>query len=243
MIPNMGIFALVRNLRNFDDTKIGHDARAAVVKKLSDPEVIANSRMFPLRFYSAWKNTGSMNWGGALETAIGLSLVNVPVLKGKTLVMVDLSGSMDEAMSARSTAKRYEIAALFGAAIASRAERADLVAYSDDTAVVPHAGAASVIRLSDTLVKAVSHGGTQTMQSVARHFAAHDRVIIVTDEQAHPGYGVNLPDVPIYTFNVAGYKTAHMASGGKHFTFGGLSDAGFVALSLLERGKDADWPF
>jgi hypothetical protein len=34
-----------------------------------------------------------------------------------------------------------------------------------------------------------------------------------------------------------------MASGKNRHAFGGLSDAGFVALSLLERGKDAGWPF
>ena len=242
MIPNMGIFALVRNLRNFDDTKVGHDARAKVVAKMSDPEVIAKSRMFPLRFYSAWKNTGSMNWGGALETAIGHSLKNVPSLKGRTLILVDISGSMDSALSDKSKALRYEVAGLFGGALALRAEHADLFAFETNAHAVNHRGYESVIRLMEAISQAGPHGGTNTWQSVHATYGGHDRIVIITDEQAHAGYSA-LPDVPVYTFNVAGYKAAHMPSGGKRYAFGGLTDAGFLMLDLLERGKEADWPF
>lgn len=244
MIPNMGIFALVRNLRNFDDAAVGPETQASVLAKIADAETIAKSRMFPLRFYSAWKNTATMAWGGALETAIGHSLANVPTLTGRTLVLVDISGSMDSAMSDKSKATRYELAGIFGAAIAVRAEDATLVAFESNSYVVPHRGTGSVLRLMDAISKAGPHGGTETFQAIARHFDKHDRIIIITDEQAHVGYGYHsLPDVPIYTFNVAGYAAAHMPSGSKHHTFGGLSDSAFVALSLLERSKDAGWPF
>ena len=37
-------------------------------------------------------------------------------------------------------------------------------------------------------------------------------------------------------------KVGHLASG-EHgrYTFGGLTDQGFAAISLLERGRDLDW--
>jgi len=246
MIPNMGIFALVRNLRNFDDANIGAEARAKVIAKLTDPDVIANSRMFPLRFYSAYENTGTTKWADALDTAVNLSLANVPALKGKTLILVDLSGSMWSPLSSKSKTMRYKAAGLFGAALALRAEDADLIAFGSGSSEVPFRKGDSVLRLIE---KSLSKdmGGTETMAAVNRHFNGHDRIVILTDEQAYFDARnfskVAGLDVPIYTFNLAGYKAGHLASGAKRHTFGGLTDAGFVALSLLERGKDADWPF
>ncbi|MFN2539289.1 MAG: TROVE domain-containing protein, partial [Mycobacteriales bacterium] len=50
--------------------------------------------------------------------------------------------------------------------------------------------------------------------------------------------------VPVYTFNLAGYRFGHGPSGaGNRYTFGGLTDQAFAAIPLLESGRDADWPF
>jgi hypothetical protein len=50
--------------------------------------------------------------------------------------------------------------------------------------------------------------------------------------------------VPVYTWNVAGYRFGHGSSGaGNRHTFGGLTDGAFAAIPLLERGRDAPWPF
>ena len=49
---------------------------------------------------------------------------------------------------------------------------------------------------------------------------------------------------PIYIFNVAGYRAGTMPSGRKNrYTFGGLTDAAFTAIELLEKGNDQSWPF
>ncbi|MCW2938463.1 MAG: RNA-binding protein, partial [Actinomycetia bacterium] len=62
LIPSMGIFALVRNLRNFDQAGVSDQAAEQVCAKLTDPEVIAKSRMFPFRFWAAFKHTDSLRW-------------------------------------------------------------------------------------------------------------------------------------------------------------------------------------
>ena len=50
--------------------------------------------------------------------------------------------------------------------------------------------------------------------------------------------------VPVYTWNLVGYQYGHGPSGtGTRHTFGGLSDAAFAMIPLLERGQKADWPF
>ena len=93
-------------------------------------------------------------------------------------------------------------------------------------------------------------GGTNTANAVRRHYARHDRVVLITDEQAWAGARGAEPTgavpacVPVYTFNVAGYRYGHGPSGvGNRHTFGGLTDQGFAAIPLLESGRDANWPF
>ena len=247
MVPNLGIFALVRNLRNFDDAGIDAETRALAIAKLTDPEAIAKSRMFPLRFYAAHRETATLHWAAALEAAIEHSLANVPALTGRTLILVDVSGSMHDTMSGRSKLQRAEAAAIFGAALASRAEKADLVAFNDTSWDVPFRKVGSILRLSSEIVAKVG-GGTRTFDAVAKNLKPeHTRVVILTDEQAAGYYGDPaglFGSRPVYTFNLAGYAAGHLPSGsGNRHTFGGLTDAGFVALSLLERGSDADWPF
>jgi hypothetical protein len=95
-----------------------------------------------------------------------------------------------------------------------------------------------------------SLGGTNTADAVRRHYRGHDRVVILTDEQAWGGrHGADPADavpasVPVYTFNLAGYRYGHGPSGvGNRHIFGGLTDQGFAAIGLLEAGRDQRWPF
>lgn len=51
-------------------------------------------------------------------------------------------------------------------------------------------------------------------------------------------------DVPVYTWNLAGYRVGHAPSGSENrHTFGGLSGAAFRMVPLLEAGRSADWPW
>jgi hypothetical protein len=92
------------------------------------------------------------------------------------------------------------------------------------------------------------NGGTQTELAVRRHFREHDRVVILTDEQAtYSGHGdvaAAVPaSVPVYTWNLAGYRLGHAAGAANRHTFGGLTDASFGVVQMLERGQDAKWPW
>jgi hypothetical protein len=86
-------------------------------------------------------------------------------------------------------------------------------------------------------------GGTNTWQAVQKHFKDHDRVVILTDEQAHYGVPPKLDKARLYIYNLAGYQQGLTASGGTSYTFGGLSDAGFAAMEAIESLRDESWPF
>lgn len=241
MIPNMNYMALMRNLRGFDEAGVSDEVAATIIAKLTDPDEVARSRQLPMRFLSAYKAAPSLRWAAALEKALDLSLVNVPVLKGRSLILWDCSGSMYDRLGGRSTLDRNEVAGVFCGALALRAESPTLVQYGTNSRVVPVVKGGAVLKLA---VESQSMGGTNTWRAVGEHFANHDRVIIVTDEQAHDSYnGVFPASVPIYTWNVAGYAASHIGSGKNRWTFGGLSDSAFSQIPALEAGSVGRWPW
>ncbi|MEU0585098.1 TROVE domain-containing protein [Streptomyces sp. NPDC006132] len=247
VIPSMGAMALVRNLRNFDEAGVSDEVAERVAARISDPAEVARSRQFPFRYLAAYQHAPSLRWSYALERALGHSLANVPALPGRTLVLVDRSGSMFwSRLSDRSKLTWADAAAVFGTALALRAERADLVQFGSTSERVAFRTGESVLKVLDRFGDL---GGTDTTEAVRRHYRKHDRVLIVTDEQYtrhHRGDPTEqVPaDVPVYTWNLAGHRAGHGPSGtGNRHTFGGLSDAAFRMVPLIEASRDADWPW
>lgn len=246
VIPSMGAMALLRNLRNFDEAGVRDEVAERVAARISDPEEVARSRQFPFRYLAAYRNAPSLRWAYPLERALGHSLANVPALPGRTLVLVDRSGSMWNRLSDRSQLNRADAAAIFGTALALRAQEADLVEFGTTNRRLEFGAGESVL----TILKRFGNlGGTDTVSAVRAHYRGQDRVLIVTDEQYGGGYRSNpteqVPEqVPVYTWNLAGYRAGHGPAGMRNrHTFGGLSDAAFRMVPLLERGRDADWPW
>ncbi|MFI6472463.1 TROVE domain-containing protein [Streptomyces sp. NPDC050516] len=246
VIPSMGPMALVRNLRNFDEAGVSDEVAAEVGAKISDPEVVAKSRQFPFRYLAAYQHAPSLRWSYPLEKALGHSLANVPALGGRTLILVDRSGSMWSPLSDRSKLNRADAAAIFGTALALRAADADLVEFGTDSARVKYRAGESVLKI---LERFGDLGGTNTAEAVRKHYRRHDRVLIVTDEQASYHYGGDptalVPaDVPVYTWNLAGYRVGHGPSGtDNRSVFAGLTDAAFRMVPLLEAGRSVNWPW
>ncbi|MGW6060217.1 TROVE domain-containing protein [Streptomyces sp. NPDC055189] len=246
VIPSMGAMALVRNLRNFDEAGVSDEVAAGVAAKLADPAQVAKSRQFPFRYLAAYQHAPSLRWAYPLEQALGHSLANVPALPGRSLILVDRSGSMWSPLSARSQLNRADAAAVFGTALALRAADADLVEFGTSSYRVKCRKGESVLKV---LKRFGDLGGTNTTEAVRRFYKKHDRVLIVTDEQAaynhHGGPTEQVPaHVPVYTWNLAGYRVGHGESGtGNRHVFGGLSDAAFRMVQLLEAGSSSDWPW
>lgn len=128
----VGYMALLRNLRNI----IQSGANVTpVLKILSDPERVRKSRQLPFRFYSAYltlldKNILSANTHRALEQALEVSVENMEQIPGRTLIAIDVSGSMGSRISKRSEVRCCDIASLLGA-MASRICEDATVCYFD----------------------------------------------------------------------------------------------------------------
>lgn len=248
LIPSMGYMALLRNLRNFDEAGVPDAVAEQVAARLADPEQVAKSRQFPFRFHAAHTAVGSLRWAHALEKALTASLGNVPALAGRTLVLVDQSPSMFPGYGFQSIRKdmtNADLAKLFGSAIALRAASADLVGYGRNSYPVPFRKGDAVLQV---MQRFRMDDGTDTFGAVARHYAKHDRVVIVTDEQ-NQAYGHRTIDdalpkhVPAYLWNIGGNQVGSIGSGPNRNTFAGMTDAAFRMIPLIEAGRNADWPF
>lgn len=246
-IPQMGVMALVRNLRNFDQKGIGEQAVESVIAKITDPDEVARARLFPYQVWAAYTNAPSDNWKRALGKTMDLTTQNIPDLDG-TLVVIDTSGSMGSTVSGRSKMRRVEVAAVMAVATAKRSTDVDVVIFGQSNAKVDVRGT-SVLSGVNKIVGLLGSVGHSTFGHTAidRHFVPqkHRRVFLFTDDQMHDAGRVNLDGVPlIYTFNLAGYAPASLESGrGGRYTLGGFTDATFTALKVLEAGKSARWPF
>lgn len=259
VIPSMGIMALIRNLRNFEEANISKASRDAVIARLTDPKVIARSRQFPFRFLSAFQNTNSLQYHAALETALEYSCKNIPVFDDGTLVLIDTSGSMSATISNKSKMTRAGAAALFAAAVhAKSAGNVDVVMFGSSSKVLPIKTGTSVL----SIVKEVERrndevgSGTETYAALTKHFdfKKHKRVFIFSDLQSFGGstyyhhYGnvadFNFGTAFVYAFDLAGYQATDMATGkDRKFQLGGLTDSTFKLIPMLEQLGDGVWPW
>lgn len=250
MIPNMGYMASLRNLRNFDEAGVDDVAASMVIEKLTNPDAVESSRQLPFRFLSAFRAVSSLRWAWALEKALQLSLRNVPEFTGRTLVLVDQSPSMFPGYHF-STPNKSDItladqAKIFGTALALRAQNADLVQYGGTWEPVKFHRSDSLLKVAERFRMIDS---TNTEGAVRHNYYDHDRVVIVTDEQAnHHGYRDVTAAVPanklVVTFNLGGYSVGHAPSGtGSRVTIGGVSDQAFKLLPMLEKRQAGQWPF
>ena len=248
VIPTMGVMALIRNLRNFDEQGVSPAAVKTVLAKITDADEVAKARLFPYQVWAAYSNAPSDNWKKALGATLDLTTQNIPALD-RTLVVIDTSGSMQAPVAARSKMRRVEVAAVMAAVTAARSTNTDTVIFGHtNKAVRFRKGASTLNRVTQVagMLGEVGHA-TYGHTAIRDHFDArkHDRVVMFTDDQMADAGSVDISHVPvIYTVDLAGYRPRSTPAGQRgRYTLAGFSDATFRLMETLEAGRNADWPF
>lgn len=192
---NLGYLALLRNLRNM--------AQAGVDEDLVNEAIIARKggaeKVFPFRYVAAAR--AAKQFDRALDKALQAAIGEMPKLSGKTVVLVDVSGSMAWGnLSAKSDLRRCDAAAALASVIPSD----NLRVFTFDTNVreVPaRRGLAGI----DAITKEVG-GGTHLGAAVSyANNIKHDRLIVITDEQSADAVPDPVAD-KAYMINVASAK-------------------------------------
>lgn len=243
ILPSMGLSATIRNARNMDQAQVPLPSLKPAFARLEDAEQVKRAKLMPFRYLSAYRHAG-IRWHGSLHEALRLSLGNVPALSGRNLILVDRSQSMYWHHSEKTELTFADTAALFGAALALRAESANLVQFGSSAQGVAFDRIDSPLQIVDRFG---NMGGTRTGHAVQTNYAGHDRVIILTDEQDQddcPDPTVFVPaHIPVFTWNLVGYKLGQAPVKDNRYVAAGLTDQGFSLIPTLENGYQGKWPW
>jgi hypothetical protein len=173
----LGGLAMIRNLRNMQEAGVSD----AVIKKgLAQMNA---ERVLPFRFISAAKYAPKFE--AHLEEAMFKCLDGHAKLPGKTVLLVDVSGSMDGRISSKSDLMRVDAAVALAMLLREVGEDVVVYSFSDQEVLVPTRRG---FALAEAIKKSQHHSGTylgRSATAVARAEGDADRVIVISDEQAH----------------------------------------------------------
>lgn len=118
----LGYLALLRNLRNICKCSFASSSwiKENLVPQIVNEAAIKKSLVWPLQIYTAWKTLNQEGIGFYVETALSeafeISTGNMPYLDGNTLVVLDVSGSMDSQFSQYGSLTIKEVCAVYASA-------------------------------------------------------------------------------------------------------------------------------
>ncbi len=218
----LGALALLRNLRNMREAGVDESLVLSALGSMS------TARVLPFRFLAAARY--APQWEEALEQAMLKCVAETEKLPGKTIVLVDVSGSMTAPLSRRSEMQRTDAA--YGLAVLLReiAEKVAVYSFSDNLVEVP---ARRGFALRDAIDVSQRHNSTQLGNAVEKinRNEKCDRLIVITDEQAHDK--VPAPSGKGYLINVASHKNG--VGYGKWMHIDGWSEAVIEYIRALEQ--------
>ena len=189
----LGSLALLRNLRGMLTAGV---AKRAIAKALDD---MRTDRVMPYRYVAAARY--APDFEPELEKAMLRSLEGHDKLEGATRILVDVSGSMDAPMSARSEMTRMDAACGLAVLLREICEEVEIFTFSDRVVKVPPRRG---FALRDAIVQSQPHSGTYLGKAVAEVDQKDVRMIVFTDEQSHDP--VSSPKGEGYMINVASYR-------------------------------------
>lgn len=225
---NLGYFAMIRNLRNM--------MAAGVDTKLISDAIVARRngahRVLPFRFIAAARACPQME--PYLDAALQASIADLPKLPGTTIVLIDVSDSMNQKLSGKSGLSRMDAAAALGAIV--NCEHLRLLTFSNMLCEVPpRRGMAGV----DAIRRSQPHMSTYLGRALTDvNMMPHDRLIVITDEQSH-----DRPGAPVaknaYLINVASAKNG-VGYGPNWTHFDGFSENVIRFIHELERERSGE---
>src|SRR5262245_31637273 len=215
----LGGLALLRNLRLMQKAEVPRKTIAQAI------EAMRTDRILPYRFISAARY--APDFEPELESAMLKSVKDYVRLDGRTVLLIDVSGSMDHALSQQSEMTRIDAAC--GLAVLARevCDEVEIFTFSNEVVKVPprHGFA-----LRDAIVRSQPHNGTYLGAAVAKVDRKDARLIVFTDEQAHDP--VAAPKGVGYMVNVASYQ--HGVGFGPWRRIDGFSEAMIRWIALQE---------
>lgn len=182
----LGYTALVKNVRNMKESGVDKTLVQNAFLTFSGGE-----KVFPYRFITAARHCPE--WEDIIDEGLVHSFKNRIKIPGKTVIVIDISGSMYAKMSAKSESTRLDAATALAASLRESFTDVSVYATSGDDYSRTHATQIVPARrgsaLADAIVKcqsALGHGGIflkQVTDFIQSKEKSVDRLIVITDEQ------------------------------------------------------------
>lgn len=265
----LGYMALLRNLRNILESEVSKDHIKIVYDHLTNKTAVGNSKQLPFRFLAAYKELKAVNSGytsyimKALENALVLSVQNMKGfdLETKVVIACDVSGSMQQPVSAKSKVLMYDIGLLLGMLLQSRCDNVLTGMFGDKWKIVP-LPSTGILANVDAFYKREGEVGYSTngylvlKDLISKNYVA-DKIMLFTDTQLWDSntnnqsaentisyqwkaYKKIAPNAKLYIFDLAGHKQVPLKveQNGVHL-IAGWSDKVFEVMDAIEDGANA----
>lgn len=254
----LGILAAIRNLRN-----ILQGGRESVIDKVaelvSNGEKIREGKIMPYQLELAQSIVKELNLQGnrklvaALETGMIEAMPNLKeLLPGRTLVMVDCSGSMTDRITgpyAGCRARCIDKAAILAAMLAKGTD-ADVIRFGSSAQWFHYNPNDSLGSLTSAISR-TNMGGTSISAAfdlIVREGRVYDRIFLLSDNEANHGclrssyqQYLRIADPYVYCIDLAGYGTVPMAGSKVHYFNGyGYSMLDNIASTEFKASQHLD---
>lgn len=227
----LGGLATIRNLRNMHMVGVPHEMIVRAISQMNAEKVL------PFRFIAAARMAPSFE--PEIEKKMMECVATLPKMEGRTILLIDVSGSMQDSLSSKSDMTRMDAAC--GVAILAREilQEVDIWTFSTSCRLVPQRHG---FALRDAIDLSQSHGGTYLGEAIAKLRREYqeleiERVIIVTDEQSHDEVTEKIGKRG-YIVNVGSYKNG--VGYGNWIHIDGFSESVLDYIRELESVEAAD---
>lgn len=256
---SIGYIDLIRNLNKVFETR-SESAISSALEKIGDEKAVLKSRIMPYQIAIARKKVSEKRAFESMDKALDYSCRNISVLEGKTLVVVDRSGSMAAPVSNgdASVFSMAEVGTLMGLFLA-KVNVADMMIFGDRAEMV-----SKFVDFGDSifenLVKLqrlnngpysmgnVGHGTnfSSIFETLEKEGRSYDHIFIFSDMQSWRG---NLPKVfaeyvgkvgkkpEVWNFDLGGYGSLQFPEE-KVRCLGGFSPRIFELIEILRGGVE-----
>jgi 60 kDa SS-A/Ro ribonucleoprotein len=240
-----------------------------VAKRLEDAEAIKRAKVLPYQLLMSCLATEGTDGvpvkiTNALQSALEISLTNVPSIQGRVVVCPDVSGSMASSATgnrkgATSKVRCIDVAALVAAAMLRKNPDAEVLPFEADVVKKLRLNPRDSVLTNARALASIGGGGTNCSAPLADLIARKveaDLVVYVSDNQswvetvggrsaAHGTATMQLwasfkarnPRAKLVMIDIQPYATAQVVDRDDVLLVGGFSDQVFELLELFSRGS------
>lgn len=258
----LGYLALIRNLRNIFKCSFATDlwSREHLIPQILNKDAIEKSLVFPYQIYVAWSSAAEngllpMSVELALSDAFMLATDNMPMLEGDSLIVIDVSGSMQCKFGGpRSTVTISEASAVYAAALlmANRVGNVDIIKFGTNfERFDSYKRYGNVFKLIKAMQDNSGLGYGTEITPVFRKLKKHyERIFLFSDmqvmgcfwsmngevssQEAFRKYEEDYGNTTLYSFDLGNYHTQLVSPSERIVYITALTDLVFKAISMME---------